>query len=131
MGEASEIETRLRASQEYNRAIIESAPLALVVFDPDLRITDVNEGAVQLTGVERTELIGGDLDQYFEIPEAAFGAVRRSFDRGTGSKLALSVRSRAGSRVPVAGRVSVFHDPEGGLRGLFATAPEWSRAPTA
>lgn len=123
MSEARDVEARLRESQVYNRTIIEAFPFAVVVFDPNLRITDVNEEAIRLTGFGRGELIGSPLDDHFEIPAPAFEAVRRTLYHGTKSRVELMLKPRTGSYRSLLGGASTFRDPHGGLRGLLATAP--------
>jgi len=113
------LETRLRASQHYNRGVIESCPAALVVTDPDLSITDVNEGAVSLTGYARKDLIGNPLGAHFALTSAAAAAVRRTFDTGAMAWLDLMLKPHSGGERAVAMSGSAFLDPNGARRGVF------------
>ena len=51
-------EEELRKSEEKFRRIIETAAEGFVLFDPELRIADVNAAFCRLTGRDRDELLG-------------------------------------------------------------------------
>ena len=113
------LETRLRASQHYNRSVIEACPGALVVTDADLSITDVNEGAISLTGYARKDLIGNPLGAHFALTSEAVQAVRRTFDTGAVSRLDLTLKARSGDERAVSLSGSAFLDPSGSPRAVF------------
>jgi PAS domain S-box-containing protein len=48
----------LKASETFQRAIVSSSPLAIIVTDLDSRIVDWNEAATRIFGWERDEVIG-------------------------------------------------------------------------
>jgi PAS domain S-box-containing protein len=122
MVEERNLEARLRASQLYNRSIIEACPAAMLVVDPELDITDVNERAVNLTGYSRRELIGSPIEDHFILPEEADDAVRKTLDTGEVSRFELILRPRSGDERAVPINASMFHDPAGARRGLFVAA---------
>jgi PAS domain S-box-containing protein len=113
------VEERLRVSQWYNRGIIEAFPAAMLVVDPGLGITDVNEEAVSLTGCPRAELVGSPLDAHFSVPEPAMDAMRQTFGAGGVSNFELALKSSAGSERAVPFRAAMFRDPDGERRGVI------------
>jgi len=67
--ERKRIENALRASQQRMRAVIESAPNALVTMSEDGRIADWNPMAEQIFGRTREEVIGRPLDEVIIPPK--------------------------------------------------------------
>jgi PAS domain S-box-containing protein len=116
------LEAQLRESQVYNRNLIEASVDAMVVVDPDLLITDVNEQMVRMTGYSREELVGSAFKSYFSDAARAVSAVRGTFDRGLTTNFELVLKPRAGSRRIVSLNASVFRDPEGHVKGILASA---------
>jgi len=54
----------LRESEARFRTLVESAPEAIIVFDPDTRqVTDANENALQMFEASREELLAVDIDR--------------------------------------------------------------------
>ena len=117
-----QLETKLRASHNYNRSLIESSPDALLVVDPDFVITDVNEELVKITGYPRTELVGSPFKGYFTEPARAVEAVRRTIDRGSVSNFELVLNPRSGEQRIISLNASMFRDPDGRVNGVFASA---------
>jgi PAS domain S-box-containing protein len=61
----------LRESEARFRTLVESAPEAIIVFDPDTRqVTDANENALRMYEAAREELIGADLDRLSPTEQA-------------------------------------------------------------
>ena len=71
---------RLRDQQNYSRALIESAPDALLATDTQLKITDVNDKTIQMTGYTREELLRSSLPSLFTDAELAAEAARKALD---------------------------------------------------
>ena len=65
------LEEELRQTQNYTRGLIEASVDALMTVDPALRVTDVNEQTVRMTGYSRGELIGSPFPDYFTDPDRA------------------------------------------------------------
>src|ERR1035441_10601534 len=54
----------LRESEARFRTLVESAPEAIIVFDPDSRqVTDANENALRMFEASREELLAADIDR--------------------------------------------------------------------
>jgi len=62
MSERSQAEAAMRASEEQFRGLLESAPDAMVIVDPQGRITLVNRQTERLFGYQREELLGQPIE---------------------------------------------------------------------
>ncbi|MCI4345290.1 MAG: PAS domain S-box protein [Thermoplasmata archaeon] len=116
------LQEQLRESQLYNRSLIEASPDALVTVDPDYVITDVNEQMVRVTGYTREELVGSPFKNHFEDPARAVTGVRQTFEQGLLTNFELILKPRNSPPVVVSLNASVFRDPEGRVKGIFASA---------
>lgn len=120
--EQKKLEQQLRDQQAYNRGLIESSVDGLITVDPAGTISDVNDQMSQMTGYTRTELIGTPFSDYFTEPERARIGVQQTFDKGTVTEYALTLISRSRRQLQVSFNASVFKDPEGNVKGIFASA---------
>jgi len=75
-----------------------------------------------MTGYSRTELIGSSFADYFTEPELARKGVQQTFDVGFVTEYALTLISRTRRQLQVSFNASVFRDPQGEVRGIFASA---------
>ena len=113
-------------AQKYTRGLIESSLDALVTFDKDGNITDVNEETVRLTGCARKELIGSLFRNYFTDPGRAAEGVKRSFEEGKVTNYELVMKSKGGTETPVSYNATVYSDEKGQVKGVFAAARDIS-----
>lgn len=120
--EQKKLEQQLREQQAYNRGLIESSVDGLVTVDPTGIVSDVNEQMCRMTGYARTELIGSPFAGYFTEPERATQGVKQTFETGVVTEYALTLISRARRLLQVSFNASVFRDPIGNVRGIFASA---------
>ena len=120
--EQRRLQEQLRESQLYNRSLIEASPDALVVVDPDLMITDVNEQMVKVTGYAREDLVGSPFKNYFTEPNQAVAGVRQTLERGSITNYELVLQPKDRRHRVVSMNASVFRDPEGHVKGIFASA---------
>ncbi len=109
-------------AHKYSRGLIESSLDALVIFDEDGVITDVNEETIRLTGCDREELVGSRFRNYFTDPERAAEGVRRSFEVGKVTNYELVIKSKTGEETPVSYNATVYRDEEGRVKGVIAAA---------
>ena len=116
------LEEELRQTQNYTRGLIEASVDALLTVDPELRVTDVNEETVRITGYSREELIGSPFPDYFTDPASAEAGVRQTLKEGLVTNYVLVLRAKSGAESPVSFNASVFKDTEGNVRGIFASA---------
>jgi PAS domain S-box-containing protein len=116
------LEEELRQTQNYTRGLIEASVDSLLTVDPELRITDVNEQTITVTGYSREELVGSPFPDYFTDPERAAAGVRQTLTENWVTNYVLVLRAKSGATAPVSFNASVFKDTDGRIRGIFASA---------
>ncbi|MEO9180668.1 MAG: PAS domain S-box protein [Acidimicrobiales bacterium] len=112
----------LADTQLYTRSLIESNIDALMTTDALGTITDVNEQMMVLAGRTREELIGTMFKDHFTDPLAAEEGIRQVLQDGRVTNYELIARSRNGELTEVSYNASIFHDHEGKLQGMIASA---------
>ena len=120
--EQKKLEQQLRDQQAYNRGLIESSVDGLITVDPAGTISDVNDRMCQMTGYAREELIGTPFADYFTEPQRASDGVQQTFEKGVVTEYALTLIARSRRLLQVSFNASVFKDPAGGVKGIFASA---------
>ena len=116
------LEEQLRESHAYNRGLIEASVDGLITVDSSSLINDVNARMCQMTGYSREELIGTPFSDYFEDTERAESGVKETFIKGIVTDYVLSLSTRDGRKLIVSFNASVFRDPAGEIKGIFASA---------
>jgi PAS domain S-box-containing protein len=114
----SDISESKRHAHKF-RALLDSAPDAMVITDADGRITELNEQATNLLGFSRAELIGQPVEML--VPEryaAAHGNHRRSYlnkplVRPMGQRGVLHCLTKSGEEIPVDISLSAIDTDEG------------------
>ncbi len=120
--EQKKLEQQLREQQAYNRGLIESSVDGLITVDPAGTISDVNDRMCQMTGYGRAELIGTPFDDYYTDRGRSRAGVQETFDKGVVTEYALTLIARSRRQLQVSFNASVFKDPSGNVRGIFASA---------
>src|SRR5579863_8311870 len=120
--EQKKLEQQLRESESYNRGLIEASVDGLVTVDPSGSISDVNEQMCRMSGYSREELIGTPFADYFADSALATSGVNETFQKGIVTDYVLTLAKRDGPQVCVSFNASVFKEPSGKLRGIFASA---------
>lgn len=120
--ERKRAEDRLRQASLYARSLIEAGLDPLVTISVDGKIMDVNEAAVQATGVARETLIGSDFSEYFTDPASAHAAYRQAFTDGAVRNCPLVMKHVSGKRTEVLYNANVYHTEKGGIAGVLAVA---------
>lgn len=120
--EQKTLEQQLREQQRYLRGLIESSVDGLVTVGPEGDITDVNDRMCEMAGYSRAELLGTPFYSYFTEPDRARAGVRQTLDVGIVTEYALTLVGRSRKRSQVSFNASVFKDPTGSVRGIFASA---------
>jgi PAS domain S-box-containing protein len=120
--EQKKLELRLRDSQAYNRGLIEASVDGLITVDPEGIISDVNDRMCQMSGYTRAELVGTPFSDYFTDAALALSGVRETFEKGIVTEYALTLISRTRRFLQVSFNASIFKDPSGNVRGIFASA---------
>ncbi|MBI4832128.1 MAG: PAS domain S-box protein [Candidatus Lindowbacteria bacterium] len=116
------LDQQLREQQAYLRGLIESSVDGLITVDPSGTITDVNDRMCQMTGYNRAELVGTPFADYFTEPDRARSGVQQTFEAGFVTEYALTLVARNRRVLQVSFNASVFRDPTGSVRGIFASA---------
>jgi PAS domain S-box-containing protein len=116
------LQAQFLSERAYNRGLIEASFDGLVMVDPMLMITDVNEKMCQMSGYERTELIGSTFERYFTDPKRAAAGVRNTLDKGALTNYELTLRTKDGHEQLVSFNAATFNDEAGKVRGIFASA---------
>jgi PAS domain S-box-containing protein len=116
------LQAQFLSERAYNRGLIEASFDGLVVIDPMLTITDVNEKMCQMSGFERTELIGSAFQDYFTDVKRAAAGVRNTLDQGALTNYELTLRTKDGHEQLVSFNAATFTDQAGKVRGIFASA---------
>ncbi|HYM22468.1 MAG TPA: PAS domain-containing protein, partial [Vicinamibacterales bacterium] len=120
--EQKKLEQQLRESEAYNRGLIEASVDGLITVDPAGSISDVNEQMSRMSGYRREELIGTPFADYFVDSERATAGVNETFTKGVVTDYVLTLATRDGRKLGVSFNASVFRDPSGDVRGIFASA---------
>ncbi|MBI3490554.1 MAG: PAS domain S-box protein, partial [Acidobacteria bacterium] len=120
--EQKKLEQQLRESQAYNRGLIEASVDGLITVDPKGLISDVNEQMSRMSGYNPQELIGTPFADYFADADRATAGVNETFQQGVVTDYVLTLAKRDGKHVRVSFNASVFKDPSGSVRGIFASA---------
>ena len=115
-------EEELKKNQAYTRSLIEASLDPLVTIGADGKITDVNEAAVKVSGVQKEQLISTDFSNYFTEPENARRAFHQVFEKGFVSNHPLTIKHKNGKLTDVLYNASVYKDDNGNVLGIFAAA---------
>jgi len=127
-----EVELR-RANEERSRALarvsdaIEHAPDAYILAGPDTRLTEVNEAACRLIGLERGELVGRSIVDLIVPEERERIAALRAESRAPGTILTTvwTLLGKDGRRIPV--EASTNSLPDGRWQGFVRDITEARR----
>jgi PAS domain S-box-containing protein len=120
--EQKKLEEQLRESEAYNRGLIEASVDGLITVDASGAISDVNEQMSRISGYPREELIGTPFADHFEDSDRATSGVQETFSHGVVTDYVLTLLTRDRRRLRVSFNASVFRDPSGEVRGIFASA---------
>jgi PAS domain S-box-containing protein len=116
------LEEDLRRAQNYTRGLIEASVDALLMVDPDLTITDVNEQTIKITGYSREELVGSPFPDYFTDPMRASEGVKKTLAESFVTDYVLVLRAKTNKQTLVSFNASVFKNTDGNVRGIWAAA---------
>ncbi len=120
--ERKHAEEQLRLSSLYARSLIEAGLDPLVTISAEGKIMDVNEAAVQGTGVPRALLVGSDFSENFTDPDKAHAGYLEAFATGTVRNYPLTMRHVSGKLTEVLFNASVYHTEKGEVAGVLVVA---------
>jgi PAS domain S-box-containing protein len=106
----------------YARGLIEASRDPLVTISPEGKITDMNQATVNITGMNREQLIGSDFFVYFTDPQMAREVYQEVFAKGTVADSPLTLRHKDGKLTDVLFNGSVYKNDEGQVLGVVIVA---------
>jgi PAS domain S-box-containing protein len=114
--------TKQKQAALYTRSILEASLDPLVTINAEGQITDGNHALMNVTGIQRENLIGTDFSIYFTEPERARQAYIQVFEKSFVSDYALTIKHLNGKLTDVLYNASVYKDDKGEVLGVFAAA---------
>jgi PAS domain S-box-containing protein len=106
----------------YARGLIEASRDPLVTISPEGKITDMNQAMVNITGMDRDQLIGSDFFVYFTDPQMAREVYQEVFAKGTVADSPLTLCHRDGKLTDVLFNGSVYKNDQGIVLGVVIVA---------
>jgi PAS domain S-box-containing protein len=120
--EKKRAEAALRASEEFQRAMIACSPVALYSIDLDGNVQAWNESAEKIFGWSAQEVIGKPLPIVPEDKKDEFSTLRKRVIESGGFSGVEVVRQRKdGSLFDASLSVSPIHDPRGNIVGIMSS----------
>ena len=113
--------TTLKESQ-YASSLIEASLDLLIAFNTEGIITDMNQAKVNITGIERKELLGTNFIDYFTEPQKAFKVYQDVFTKGFVTDSPLTFRHKNGKVTDVLFNGSVYKNEKGKVLGAVLVA---------
>ncbi|PTL58673.1 ATP-binding protein [Paraconexibacter algicola] len=123
------LEQALRHERGWNAALVAGFPDAFVVATPDLRLVEVSDRFVELTGFTRAELLAapaGDLPYWPPEHRAAIRRIATDLSADLEHETRYDIATKDGRRVDVLATASVVVDPRGGRRLHLVTFKDLS-----
>jgi PAS domain S-box-containing protein len=114
----------MKESEKKYRRLIEASQDLLVTVNLGGNITDINEAAVTLTGVERDTLMGADFFAFFTEPALVWEAYGQVVANGMVSNVPFTLRHANGTLTEVSFDGSVNRDEQGTVLGAMLVARE-------
>jgi PAS domain S-box-containing protein len=106
----------------YARGLIEASRDPLVTISPEGKITDMNQATVNITGMDRAQLIGSDFFVYFTDPQMAREVYQEVFAKGTVADSPLTLRHKDGKLTDVLFNGSVYKNDKSKVLGVVIVA---------
>ena len=107
---------------QYASSLIEASLDPLITISSDGKITDMNQAKVNITGIERDELIGTYFYDYFTEPIKAREVFKAVFAKGSIVDAPLTFRHIHGKLTDVLFNGSVYKDVKGNIIGAVVVA---------
>ena len=106
----------------YASSLIEASLDPLVAINIKGVITDMNQAKVNITGIERDQLIGTNFYNYFTEPQKAREVYQEVFTKGSVTDSPLTFRHKNGKLTDVLFNGSVYKDDKGNVLGAVVVA---------
>jgi PAS domain S-box-containing protein len=115
-------EEKVRNASLYSRSLIEASLDPLITINSDGKITDVNMSTEEITGKNRTQLIGSDFANYFADKRHARKGYKMVFSQGFVKNYPLSILHKDGRKIDVLFNATLFRNVSGEIQGVLAAA---------
>ena len=115
------VQDQARLASQYARGLIEASRDPLVTIGLEGKITEVNEAAIQMTGLAREDLAGTDFSDCFTEPDLAREGYLRVLGQDFVTDYPLTIRHAGGEPTEVLYNASVYRDAGGQPLGVFAS----------
>jgi PAS domain S-box-containing protein len=115
------VQDQARLASQYARGLIEASRDPLVTIGLEGKITEVNEAAIQMTGLAREDLAGTDFSDCFTEPDLAREGYLQVLGQGFVTDYPLTIRHAGGEPTEVLYNASVYRDAGGQPLGVFAS----------
>ena len=109
----SDITRQKQAEEKYHR-VLESTSEGFILLDPDLVINDVNKALLELSGYQREEFIGQQIDKFYD--ERSVGILYASRDHLSFEAL---FSSKTDQMIPMLFNRSILRDDDEGIAGYM------------
>ncbi|HEY3370885.1 MAG TPA: PAS domain S-box protein [Prolixibacteraceae bacterium] len=107
---------------KYSLSLIEASLDPLVTISIEGKIMDMNQATVNITGLNREDLIGSDFLDYFTEPQKARQVYQEVFANGSVADSPLTLRHKGGKLTDVLFNGSVYKDDRGNVLGVVIVA---------
>ncbi len=107
---------------QYASSLIEASLDPLIAISIDGKITDMNQAKINITGIERDQLIGTNFYDYFTEPEKAQEVYLEVFANGSITNYPLTFHHIGGKLTDVLFSGSVYKDEHGKVLGAVVVA---------
>lgn len=116
------MERTIANDSQYASSLIEASLDPLITISIDGKITDMNQAKVDITGIDRKELIGTNFYDYFTEPQKAREVYMEVFSEGSVKDYPLTFRHKNGKLTDVLFNGSVYRDSNGKVLGAVVVA---------
>ena len=107
---------------QYASSLIEASLDPLIAISIDGKITDMNQAKINITGIERNQLIGTNFYDYFTDPQKAQEVYQKVFENGSITNFPLTFQHQGGKLTDVLFSGSVYKDEQGKVLGAVVVA---------
>ncbi len=116
------MERTIAHDSQYASSLIEASLDPLITISIDGKITDMNQAKVDITGIDREELIGTNFYDYFTEPKKAREIYMEVFSKGSVKDCPLTFMHKNGKLTDVLFNGSVYKDSSGKVIGAVVVA---------
>lgn len=116
------MERTLLHSSQYASNLIEASLDPLITIDINGTIMDINQAKVEITGVQRKDLVGTNFCDYFTDPQKATRIFQDVFTLGSFANASLTFHHVNGKLTDVLVNGSVYKDDDGNVIGAVMVA---------